>query len=57
MPFQYVVYFPINILLNRVVPGEIFQGIAMQIIWSILLWFIAKYLWNKGVHKYVAVGG
>ena len=57
MPFQYVVYFPINILLRKVTNWEVLEGIIIQIIWSVLLWYIAKYLWNKGVQKYVAVGG
>lgn len=57
LPFQYIVYFPINIISKRVELNEYILGIGVQILWVFLLWGIAHFFWEKGLRKYIATGG
>ena len=57
LPFKYTIYYPISILNGRISSGEVFQGLIVQCIWIGLLYLLSKALWNKGMKKYVAVGG
>ncbi len=57
LPFQYTIYFPINVINGKVDLINIVQGIAIQAVWIILLTFFAKFLWGTGIKKFVAIGG
>lgn len=57
LPFKYIVYFPTNIMNNKLSYMQIQQGLVLQLIWIIGLFAIAKILWKIGMKKYIAVGG
>jgi ABC-2 type transport system permease protein len=57
LPFNYVVYFPIQLLSGKLSMEQIGQGLVMQIIWIAVFALLSSILWNTGMKKYVAVGG
>lgn len=57
LPFKYTTQYPVDLLNNRLSYSEIGKGMLVQLIWIILLMFIAKSIWRIGMKKYVAVGG
>lgn len=57
LPFKYAIYYPINILNGKVPDNQIFTGMLMQLIWIVFLSILLKLLWERGMKKYVAVGG
>ncbi len=57
LPFKYIVYFPTNIINNKLSFLEIQQGLLIQVIWLVGLYFCSKLVWNTGMKKYIAVGG
>lgn len=57
LPFQYTIYFPINILNGKLSIEEIGVGFMSQAIWVIAITLLANGLWSYGIKKYVAIGG
>ncbi|MDR2045186.1 MAG: ABC-2 family transporter protein [Clostridium sp.] len=57
LPFQYVIYFPLNILTGKYDGARILEGICLQCVWILLLSLLAMFLWKAGMRKYIAVGG
>lgn len=56
-PFPYELWFPVSVLQQKVTGSMLHQGLAIQIMWVFLLWILARFLWNRGLQKYGAVGG
>lgn len=57
LPFQYTVYFPINILNGSVAIQDILPNLLIQLVWVGILSLLLNLLWNIGLKKYEAVGG
>lgn len=57
LPFQYVIYFPVNILSGKVSGVDIMSGISIQLIWLVVFLYVSKLLWQAGMRRYEAVGG
>lgn len=57
LPFQYVIYFPLNIISGKCTGEQILSGICIQLFWIVILAVISRILWHIGMKKYVAVGG
>lgn len=57
LPFSYSVYFPVEVLINKIKYKEILEILKMEIIWIIILSILAKYIWKLGVKRYEAIGG
>lgn len=57
LPFKYLLYFPINIFLEKVTFKEIGYGFIMQAIWIVVAYFVGEWIWRMGIKKYSAVGG
>jgi len=57
LPFPYVIYFPLNVINGIYSTKEILAGMIMQCLWIIVCFVVAKFLWHKGMKKYVAIGG
>ena len=60
LPFQYMFYWPIQMLMNRdSVKGYIVftKIIGMQFLWIVVLYFIGRLFWNRAIKKYCAAGG
>lgn len=56
LPTSYFIFFPAQIYLGRLKPGEIIQGFLIMIIWLVAFVFLAKKVWKKGLQIYGAYG-
>ncbi len=56
-PFPYQLYLPVNIYLERTAGAELLAGLAIQLLWVILTYGLARFVWSRGVRHYEAVGG
>ncbi len=56
-PFPYEYWFPLGVFLERFTPAQIWRGFGMQALWCVLFLGISKWIWNRGIRKYTAVGG
>lgn len=57
LPFKELIYTPVNIWLGNANMNEIFFVILKQIIWGIILYFIAKKFFNHAVKNITINGG
>lgn len=57
LPYQYMLGFPINVLLGKVSQTELFQGVGIQLIWVIVLYIVYRIVWQKGLQRYGGYGG
>lgn len=56
-PFPYMVFFPLNIYLERLASGEAVRVLAIQALWLTVFFAASRFLWNRGVQSYSAEGG
>jgi ABC-2 type transport system permease protein len=55
-PFPYLIFFPLQAYLGNIsVPG-LMKGLAVSSVWVLILWFVMKGVWNKGLKAYQAYG-
>jgi len=57
LPFYYELFFPVAIFLGRFKGVELAQGLAIQTGWLLLTWLWARFMWQRGLGHYQAVGG
>lgn len=57
LPFQYLYYFPANVLLGRISGPELAVGLAAQVVWLIGAFLFCRWLWQRALIRYDAVGG
>jgi ABC-2 type transport system permease protein len=56
-PFPYQLYFPVSIYMGKTTGTELFKGLAIQAVWVLLAYAMARLAWNRGIRRYSAVGG
>ena len=56
LPFTYLVFFPIKIYLGKVEIAFLLKGFLLMLVWIMLLWYLMKILWRKGLKLYTAEG-
>jgi len=56
-PFPYQLFFPVNIYLGRVSGTALYEGLLVQTLWVVAAYFLARFVWSRGIRKYSAVGG
>ena len=56
LPFQWMVAFPVQLLLGQLPPGTILPGFALQFAWLWLSLGLLLVLWKRGLRRYSAVG-
>lgn len=56
-PFPYMVFFPINVYLERVSLAEAARLIGIQLVWLGFFVWAALALWRRGLDSYAAEGG
>jgi len=54
LPFRYLVFFPIQIFLEKEPDPE--RGLAVALIWGIVLYLFLQYVLRRGIRQYEAVG-
>lgn len=55
-PFPYLVYFPIAIFSGKIVGLEIVRVVAQSAGWLVIMLWLTKFLWGKGLVSYQATG-
>lgn len=56
LPFRSMLSFPLDLLLGRLSPAAIGQGLALQLFWALSLFGLMLLLWRRGLRRYSAVG-
>lgn len=56
LPFRAMLSFPLELLLGRLDPVGIAQGLALQLFWAVALFALMALLWRRGLRRYGAVG-
>ena len=56
LPFQYTLYFPIQIYQEKLPPEQILKGFFFMLAWIGFFCLLVLRLWRKGVKKYEAIG-
>lgn len=56
-PFPYQLFFPVHIYLGRANGPALYQGLLIQTFWVVTTFALARWMWNRGIRRYSAVGG
>ncbi|MFA5136633.1 MAG: ABC-2 family transporter protein [Patescibacteria group bacterium] len=56
LPFSYTAFFPIIAVQGKLQIFQLFQVIAMQLVWLGILIGLNRVLWKKGIKKFTAIG-
>jgi len=56
-PFPYQLFFPVSIYVGKTTGAALYQGMVIQTLWVIAAYLLARFVWQRGIRKYAAVGG
>jgi ABC-2 type transport system permease protein len=56
LPFQFLIYFPVQLILGNLSAMQITQGYVTAIIWLVVALGLFTLIWRNGVKRYSAVG-
>ncbi len=56
LPFQFFIYYPIQLILGKLSNEEILRGFALGGFWLVVAWFTFQWVWREGVKRFSAVG-
>lgn len=56
LPFAYMIYLPVQALTGQLSDLQILQGMAMQILWILILGAIYRMAWKRGLSRFTGVG-
>lgn len=56
-PFPYQMYFPVSIYMGKTTGTALAQGLAIQALWVLAAYVLARFAWRRGIKRYSAVGG
>lgn len=56
LPFVYTIYIPVQLYLGKISFAEGLRGLAIEILWLVILYVIIKVVWRFGLRKYESVG-
>lgn len=56
LPFQLMLYYPIQLILGKLSQAQIIQGYVMTGIWLTVSILLFNWVWREGVKRYSAVG-
>jgi ABC-2 type transport system permease protein len=56
LPFQYMVFFPVQLALTTMPAAGIARGFLAMSCWIVLLWVLGVVVWKRGLHRYSAAG-
>ncbi len=57
LPFQWSLYFPLELVLGRLTPEQALAGLGTQAVWLVASVAMLLLIWRFGVRRYAAVGG
>lgn len=55
-PFPYLIFFPLNVFLGRVSDEAFIIGMTIAIAWAVILFFLMRVFWRRGLRRYEGVG-
>ncbi|KKS95605.1 MAG: hypothetical protein UV71_C0005G0034, partial [Microgenomates group bacterium GW2011_GWC1_43_13] len=55
-PFPYLIYFPVQVYLGNIQGSALMGGLMVALAWTGVLWFSLKFIWQKGLKVYQAIG-
>jgi ABC-2 type transport system permease protein len=56
LPFAYSFYIPTQVYLKKISIDQGVKGLGVQLAWIVVLSLVIRFVWNKGIKKYEAVG-
>ena len=56
LPFQLLIYYPVQLILGKLSSAQIVQGYVMGVIWLVVSIAIFNWIWHNGVKRFSAVG-
>ncbi|HET7142650.1 MAG TPA: ABC-2 family transporter protein, partial [Anaerolineales bacterium] len=56
LPFQLLIYYPIQLILGKLSNAQIVNGYVMTGIWLVIAINLFNWVWRNGVKRYSAVG-
>jgi ABC-2 type transport system permease protein len=56
LPFQYLVYFPLQIYLEKISLTSMISGVMLAAGWAIILFWTVNSVWARGIKRYAAEG-
>jgi ABC-2 type transport system permease protein len=56
LPFQLLIYYPIQLILGKLSNAQIVQGFTMAGIWLVISIALFNWVWRNGVKRFSAVG-
>jgi ABC-2 type transport system permease protein len=56
-PFPYCTFFPVSIYMGRVNGAALASGFLQQLFWLAAIYFLARWIWRRGIKAYTLVGG
>lgn len=55
-PFPYMIFFPLQVYLGKVSGLALFKGLIVSGVWAFVLYFLMRFIWNKGLRVFQAYG-
>ncbi|HMB23892.1 MAG: ABC transporter permease [Chloroflexota bacterium] len=56
LPFQLLIYYPIQLILGKLSSAQIVQGFVVGLIWLVIASLAFNWIWRNGIKRYSAVG-
>jgi len=56
LPFRYLAYFPVQIIIGRATQLDIYKGLFLQLVWVAAFAILYKIIWSKGLAHFDAEG-
>lgn len=57
LPFSYITFLPTIILQKKYSISFIFEKMTIGLLWIVILFLIARFIWKKGIERYTTFGG
>lgn len=55
-PFPSFKYFPTQLILGKLTPGQIILGYVVGLAWIVIAYLLFRFIWKRGLRHYSAVG-
>ena len=56
LPFQLMIYFPVQLVLGLLPPDAILRNFALGLMWLTIAYGLFNLVWRRGVRRFSAVG-
>jgi ABC-2 type transport system permease protein len=56
LPFQFFIYFPVQIILGRVAPETMLWKFAYALLWLVFSYILFRVVWREGLKRFSSVG-